>query len=75
MEEDKKRKLPANWEAKKARLEWELAEDQKKKVTLSRAVLPWLDIVKMFSQEVVVFQYYNSTVTKYNNLVGQHKII
>lgn len=32
MEEDKKRKLPANWEAKKARLEWELAETQKKKV-------------------------------------------
>ncbi|XP_003962460.2 pre-mRNA-splicing factor syf2 isoform X1 [Takifugu rubripes] len=31
VEEDKKRKLPANWEAKKARLEWELAETQKKK--------------------------------------------
>lgn len=32
MEEDKRLKLPSNWEAKKARLEWELAEDQKKKV-------------------------------------------
>lgn len=32
VEEDKRLKLPANWEAKKARLEWELAEDQKKKV-------------------------------------------
>lgn len=32
VEEDKKRKLPANWEAKKARLEWELAENQKKMV-------------------------------------------
>lgn len=32
VEEDKRLKLPSNWEAKKARLEWELAEDQKKKV-------------------------------------------
>ena len=32
VEEDKRLKLPANWEAKKARLEWELAEDEKKKV-------------------------------------------
>lgn len=32
VEEDKRLKLPANWEAKKARLEWELTEDQKKKV-------------------------------------------
>lgn len=31
VEEDKRLKLPTNWEAKKARLEWELAEDQKKK--------------------------------------------
>ena len=32
VEEDKRLKLPSNWEAKKARLEWELTEDQKKKV-------------------------------------------
>lgn len=32
VEEDKRLKLPSNWEAKKARLEWELAEDDKKKV-------------------------------------------
>lgn len=32
VEEDKRLKLPSNWEAKKARLEWELAEDQKKQV-------------------------------------------
>lgn len=32
MEEDKRLKLPANWEAKKARLEWELQEEEKKKV-------------------------------------------
>lgn len=32
VEEDKRLKLPSNWEAKKARLEWELAENQKKKV-------------------------------------------
>jgi hypothetical protein len=32
VEEDKRLKLPANWEAKKARLEWELQEEEKKKV-------------------------------------------
>lgn len=32
VEEDKRLKLPSNWEAKKSRLEWELAEDEKKKV-------------------------------------------
>lgn len=32
VEEDKRLKLPTNWEAKKARLEWEVAEDEKKKV-------------------------------------------
>lgn len=32
VEEDKRLKLPANWEAKKARLEWELSVDEKKKV-------------------------------------------
>ncbi|XP_016517353.1 pre-mRNA-splicing factor syf2 [Poecilia formosa] len=31
VEEDKRLKLPSNWEAKKSRLEWELAEDEKKK--------------------------------------------
>ncbi|KAJ3613190.1 hypothetical protein NHX12_019442 [Muraenolepis orangiensis] len=31
VEEDKRLKLPANWESKKARIEWELAEDLKKK--------------------------------------------
>ncbi|CAG5866168.1 unnamed protein product [Menidia menidia] len=31
VEEDKRKKLPANWEAKKARLEWELTEGEKKK--------------------------------------------
>lgn len=70
VEEDKKRKLPANWEAKKARLEWEVAEDQKKKVTLSRAVILGLDTGKIFSHQVVFFQYYNSTVNKCNTLVG-----
>lgn len=32
VEEDKRLKLPANWEAKKARLEWELADSEKRKV-------------------------------------------
>ncbi|XP_033083649.1 pre-mRNA-splicing factor SYF2 isoform X3 [Trachypithecus francoisi] len=34
VEEDKRLKLPANWEAKKARLEWELQEEEKKKAKL-----------------------------------------
>lgn len=38
VEEDKRLKLPANWEAKKARLEWEVAEDAKKKVFKSIAI-------------------------------------
>ncbi|KAG7280713.1 hypothetical protein CRUP_004513 [Coryphaenoides rupestris] len=36
VEEDKRLKLPANWEAKKARIEWELAEDKKKKECAER---------------------------------------
>lgn len=32
LEEDKRLKLPPNWEAKKARLEWELQVQEKKKV-------------------------------------------
>lgn len=32
VEEDKRLKLPTNWEAKKARLEWELKVEEKKKV-------------------------------------------
>ncbi|XP_030057208.1 pre-mRNA-splicing factor SYF2 isoform X2 [Microcaecilia unicolor] len=31
VEEDKRLKLPSNWEAKKARLEWELKEEERKK--------------------------------------------
>lgn len=34
VEEDKRLKLPPNWEAKKARLEWELQVQEKKKVKL-----------------------------------------
>ncbi|XP_063168147.1 pre-mRNA-splicing factor SYF2 [Candoia aspera] len=34
VEEDKRLKLPANWEAKKARLEWELKVEEKKKECL-----------------------------------------
>uniref|UniRef100_A0A8D0DJ39 Pre-mRNA-splicing factor SYF2 n=1 Tax=Salvator merianae TaxID=96440 RepID=A0A8D0DJ39_SALMN len=36
VEEDKRLKLPANWEAKKARLEWELKEEEKKKECLAK---------------------------------------
>ncbi|XP_042194798.1 pre-mRNA-splicing factor syf2 [Callorhinchus milii] len=35
-EEDKLLKLPANWEAKKARLEWELKEEEKKNECLAK---------------------------------------
>ncbi|MEE6466440.1 hypothetical protein FKM82_006950 [Ascaphus truei] len=31
VEEDKRQKLPANWEARKARLEWEVKVEEKKK--------------------------------------------
>uniref|UniRef100_A0A8C7C2K0 Pre-mRNA-splicing factor SYF2 n=1 Tax=Neovison vison TaxID=452646 RepID=A0A8C7C2K0_NEOVI len=36
VEEDKRLKLPANWEARKARLEWELQEEEKKKECAAR---------------------------------------
>uniref|UniRef100_A0A4X2K3G1 Pre-mRNA-splicing factor SYF2 n=1 Tax=Vombatus ursinus TaxID=29139 RepID=A0A4X2K3G1_VOMUR len=36
VEEDKRLKLPANWEAKKARLEWELQVEEKKKECAAR---------------------------------------
>ncbi|XP_047584685.1 pre-mRNA-splicing factor SYF2-like isoform X3 [Lutra lutra] len=36
VEEDKRLKLPANWEAKKACLEWELQEEEKKKECAAR---------------------------------------
>ncbi|TFK13276.1 Pre-mRNA-splicing factor syf2 [Platysternon megacephalum] len=36
VEEDKRLKLPANWEAKKARLEWELKVEEKKKECASK---------------------------------------
>jgi len=34
VEEDKRNKLPTNWEAKKARLEWEIEDDEKRKEAL-----------------------------------------
>ncbi|KAL2296097.1 hypothetical protein Nmel_017631 [Mimus melanotis] len=37
VEEDKRLKLPPNWEAKKARLEWELQVQEKKKVKNSQS--------------------------------------
>ncbi|XP_058052461.1 pre-mRNA-splicing factor SYF2 [Ahaetulla prasina] len=36
VEEDKRLKLPTNWEAKKARLEWELKVEEKKKECLQK---------------------------------------
>lgn len=40
MEEDKRLKLPTNWEAKKARLEWELKVEEKKKVNKQIICVP-----------------------------------
>ncbi|KAM4689640.1 pre-mRNA-splicing factor SYF2 [Discoglossus pictus] len=38
VEEDKRQKLPSNWEARKARLEWELKEEEKKKECAANGV-------------------------------------
>lgn len=45
MEEDKRLKLPANWEAKIARLEWELQEEEKKKLSTIPASSDFQDSV------------------------------
>ncbi|XP_075070187.1 pre-mRNA-splicing factor SYF2 [Mixophyes fleayi] len=37
-EEDKRQKLPSNWEARKARLEWEVQEEEKKKECAAKGV-------------------------------------
>lgn len=34
VEEDKLKKLPSNWEAKRRRVEWEDAEDERKRVSV-----------------------------------------
>ncbi|XP_053570092.1 pre-mRNA-splicing factor syf2 [Bombina bombina] len=38
VEEDKRQKLPSNWEARKARLEWELKEEEKKKECAAKGI-------------------------------------
>ncbi|XP_017950121.1 pre-mRNA-splicing factor syf2 isoform X1 [Xenopus tropicalis] len=38
VEEDKRQKLPSNWEARKARLEWELKEEEKKRECAANGV-------------------------------------
>lgn len=50
VEEDKRLKLPSNWEAKKARLEWELTEDQKKKVMQGKDSYSELNIVSQMQE-------------------------
>lgn len=52
MEEDKRLKLPSNWEAKKARLEYELIVDQKKKVQ-------HLSLISLVAQKILT-QYLNT---------------
>uniref|UniRef100_A0A8C5PPH5 Pre-mRNA-splicing factor SYF2 n=1 Tax=Leptobrachium leishanense TaxID=445787 RepID=A0A8C5PPH5_9ANUR len=38
VEEDKRQKLPSNWEARKSRLEWELKEEEKKQECAAKGV-------------------------------------
>lgn len=39
VEEDHRKKLPTNWEAKKSRLEWKLNDEEKRKVrALSKGI-------------------------------------
>ncbi|XP_018424456.1 PREDICTED: pre-mRNA-splicing factor SYF2 [Nanorana parkeri] len=38
VEEDKRQKLPSNWEARKARLEWEVKEEEKKKECVEKGI-------------------------------------
>ncbi|XP_053321964.1 pre-mRNA-splicing factor SYF2 [Spea bombifrons] len=38
VEEDKKQKLPSNWEARKARLEWELKEEERKRECAEKGI-------------------------------------
>ncbi|KAM8967111.1 pre-mRNA-splicing factor SYF2 [Pelodytes ibericus] len=38
VEEDKRQKLPSNWEARKARLEWEVKEEERKKECAANGV-------------------------------------
>ncbi|XP_069815432.1 pre-mRNA-splicing factor SYF2 isoform X2 [Dendropsophus ebraccatus] len=38
VEEDKRQKLPSNWEARKARLEWELKEEERKRECAANGV-------------------------------------
>ncbi|XP_073438252.1 pre-mRNA-splicing factor SYF2 isoform X1 [Dendrobates tinctorius] len=38
VEEDKRQKLPSNWEARKARLEWELKDEERKKECAANGV-------------------------------------
>lgn len=33
VEEDKRKKLPANWEARKRKIDWEVAEEEARKVS------------------------------------------
>ena len=33
VEEDRRKKLPANWEARKRKAEWEIADQEARKVT------------------------------------------
>ncbi len=42
VEEDKRNKLPANWEVRKKKAEWELSEEEAKKVMSTPFITAWL---------------------------------
>ncbi|CAG0889504.1 unnamed protein product [Darwinula stevensoni] len=54
IEEDKRNKLPTNWEAKKRRAEWELDEDRKKQEAVEKFLF-LLIIVLLIISLLVVF--------------------
>ncbi|XP_016101721.1 pre-mRNA-splicing factor syf2-like [Sinocyclocheilus grahami] len=61
VEEDKRLKLPSNWEAKKARLEYELIVDQKKKRPNSQSWLRLRDRERSGYAEAQLRQYQRLT--------------
>ncbi|KAL5253512.1 hypothetical protein ACHWQZ_G013343 [Mnemiopsis leidyi] len=63
-EEEKRSKLPANWEAKKRRVEWELV-DQKSREEAEKAGKDY-DIVKNMSASAQELEYYGRKAKKKN---------
>ena len=60
VEEDKRNKLPANWEQKKRRVEWEEEEEQRRKVPSNFSSLC---IAFVENECFILSQYYMETST------------